>query len=412
VQLCVTLCRALKDKELEARLGKRRLQQWYVSYIELLHRQQLWSPASTVMARASDEGIRRLNQLHTVFNACCSGCGKDTSSSIPLEILRVRLKTQQELAAEKERMEREKEERKKLQQPGGISNDDKQDDDEVILASAYAPLPSEYSDDEDADGDDDASLEELDESRDDADDFEEGAEGAADGPVSAAKEAKERKQREQLLLLQGLEESGVAAVAAAVAAEAEAAGNSSSGGSKGKKGRNGRADLGPRPLFAVDDKGVIVRLRPIAPESKRGAADTATEDDSSSSWLDEETKKKRQKEKEDEEKAKKQQQAQQPPPGEGSGGAGNKAPGLPLLQPGNGELQAVASVSCTGCKEPIATCSICLQPVRGPFSWCQGCQHGGHLTCLFEWFSSYSSLCPTGCGHVCNLKSSNNNSSK
>jgi hypothetical protein len=82
-----------------------------------------------------------------------------------------------------------------------------------------------------------------------------------------------------------------------------------------------------------------------------------------------------------------------------------------------------------------ARCSICRLPVRGPWVWCQGCGHGGHLDCYEGWFgvklqpttatatrsdeedpeqqqeqqpkppSAQRRLCPTGCNHLCNLVS-------
>lgn len=39
-------------------------------------------------------------------------------------------------------------------------------------------------------------------------------------------------------------------------------------------------------------------------------------------------------------------------------------------------------------------------PVKGLYSWCEVCGHGGHTKHLKEWFSKHS-WCPTGCGHVC-----------
>ncbi|KAH3759690.1 GATOR complex protein WDR24 [Pelomyxa schiedti] len=55
---------------------------------------------------------------------------------------------------------------------------------------------------------------------------------------------------------------------------------------------------------------------------------------------------------------------------------------------------------CSECKLSRDLCSICHQPVRNAFLWCQGCGHGGHLKHLSEWFSK-TSRCPAGCGHKC-----------
>lgn len=51
-----------------------------------------------------------------------------------------------------------------------------------------------------------------------------------------------------------------------------------------------------------------------------------------------------------------------------------------------------------------ARCGVCRLPVRGPWVWCQGCGHGGHLACYENWFG-HQRLCPTGCNHLCNLVS-------
>jgi hypothetical protein len=50
-------------------------------------------------------------------------------------------------------------------------------------------------------------------------------------------------------------------------------------------------------------------------------------------------------------------------------------------------------------------CSICRLPVRGIYSWCQGCGHGGHAACISDWFCTWS-LCPAGCNHLCQWQTS------
>ena len=55
---------------------------------------------------------------------------------------------------------------------------------------------------------------------------------------------------------------------------------------------------------------------------------------------------------------------------------------------------------CAKC-ENLADCSICGSVVKGLFSWCQGCGHGGHSQHISAWFKT-SPFCPTGCGHACN----------
>ena len=63
--------------------------------------------------------------------------------------------------------------------------------------------------------------------------------------------------------------------------------------------------------------------------------------------------------------------------------------------------------SCKTCRRKIGLCFLCHEPVTGIFVLCPGCGHGGHLEHALEWFTSldnpFHELCPTGCGHKCNL---------
>ncbi|KAI8377284.1 WD40-repeat-containing domain protein [Blakeslea trispora] len=59
--------------------------------------------------------------------------------------------------------------------------------------------------------------------------------------------------------------------------------------------------------------------------------------------------------------------------------------------------------ACDKCHRLLNSCTICHQTVRGLYVWCQGCNHGGHLTHMREWFAT-ESLCATGCGHACVLQ--------
>lgn len=54
---------------------------------------------------------------------------------------------------------------------------------------------------------------------------------------------------------------------------------------------------------------------------------------------------------------------------------------------------------CSTCSN-AAECSVCEGIVKGLFSWCQVCGHGGHAHHLASWFKN-NSICPTGCGHHC-----------
>ncbi|KAI8146794.1 WD40-repeat-containing domain protein [Fennellomyces sp. T-0311] len=58
--------------------------------------------------------------------------------------------------------------------------------------------------------------------------------------------------------------------------------------------------------------------------------------------------------------------------------------------------------ACDKCHKLLNPCSICHQTVRGLYVWCQGCNHGGHLEHMREWFN-HEAMCPTGCGHSCTL---------
>jgi hypothetical protein len=55
---------------------------------------------------------------------------------------------------------------------------------------------------------------------------------------------------------------------------------------------------------------------------------------------------------------------------------------------------------CRSCQDFAFRCSICDNAVRGLFTVCAVCGHGGHLQHMKLWFSS-NSQCPTGCGCDC-----------
>jgi len=71
--------------------------------------------------------------------------------------------------------------------------------------------------------------------------------------------------------------------------------------------------------------------------------------------------------------------------------------------------QLSAQRICRSCRSRVGLCFLCHEPVKGLFVWCPGCGHGGHLEHAMEWFAN-NEVCPTGCGHKCNLfpMSSNN----
>lgn len=55
---------------------------------------------------------------------------------------------------------------------------------------------------------------------------------------------------------------------------------------------------------------------------------------------------------------------------------------------------------CERCHNSPTSCSVCHQTVRGLYTWCQGCGHGGHFSHFVKWFKN-NNLCPSGCGHKC-----------
>jgi hypothetical protein len=55
---------------------------------------------------------------------------------------------------------------------------------------------------------------------------------------------------------------------------------------------------------------------------------------------------------------------------------------------------------CQSCRDFAFRCSICDIAVRGIFTFCDICHHGGHLRHMVNWFTNNSS-CPTGCGCQC-----------
>jgi hypothetical protein len=66
------------------------------------------------------------------------------------------------------------------------------------------------------------------------------------------------------------------------------------------------------------------------------------------------------------------------------------------------EIESKSSSYCKLCQDFAFRCSICDISVRGLFTFCEICHHGGHLNHMVEWFST-KRLCPTGCGCQCTL---------
>lgn len=58
--------------------------------------------------------------------------------------------------------------------------------------------------------------------------------------------------------------------------------------------------------------------------------------------------------------------------------------------------------SCPQCKIAFATvCTVCDYEVKGLFSQCNDCGHGGHFEHLHEWFKTFGICAFPGCLHVC-----------
>jgi len=64
---CLAVSWVLGDK---LPLETMRVRQWVMSYIELLHRYQLWSLANTVISTCNDPEVRKLNLVSSVHTGC------------------------------------------------------------------------------------------------------------------------------------------------------------------------------------------------------------------------------------------------------------------------------------------------------------------------------------------------------
>ena len=60
---------------------------------------------------------------------------------------------------------------------------------------------------------------------------------------------------------------------------------------------------------------------------------------------------------------------------------------------------------CRNCQDFAFRCSICDNAVRGLFTACNICSHGGHINHMRLWFST-NVECPTGCGCKCTFSPS------
>jgi hypothetical protein len=65
-------------------------------------------------------------------------------------------------------------------------------------------------------------------------------------------------------------------------------------------------------------------------------------------------------------------------------------------------LKSIAGNYCYECAKYVFRCSLCDMAVRGLFTVCSKCNHGGHVTHVNAWFQKQT-FCPTGCGCRCTL---------
>jgi hypothetical protein len=88
----------------------------------------------------------------------------------------------------------------------------------------------------------------------------------------------------------------------------------------------------------------------------------------------------------------------------GSDDEENRSPGISLaFQCHRCAKEVVGGNYCESCKNFAFRCVICDTAVRGLFTVCDACGHGGHVRHLTSWFASHEE-CPTGCGCVCVIR--------
>jgi Zinc-ribbon, C4HC2 type len=63
-------------------------------------------------------------------------------------------------------------------------------------------------------------------------------------------------------------------------------------------------------------------------------------------------------------------------------------------------LSDIGTNYCRSCRDFAFRCAICENAIRGLFTVCDKCGHGGHVNHVSEWFRTNES-CPTGCGCKC-----------
>lgn len=83
-----------------------------------------------------------------------------------------------------------------------------------------------------------------------------------------------------------------------------------------------------------------------------------------------------------------------------------RSPGIAIVFscPRCGEEAEFGTNICRSCQDFAFRCSICENGVRGLFTVCDSCGHGGHVSHMKSWFAKHSD-CPAGCGCICTFTS-------
>jgi hypothetical protein len=64
---------------------------------------------------------------------------------------------------------------------------------------------------------------------------------------------------------------------------------------------------------------------------------------------------------------------------------------------------SAGNIMCQNCKSFAFRCTLCDNPVKGLFTVCWLCGHGGHTSHILTWFENHRT-CPSGCGCACVLQ--------
>jgi hypothetical protein len=79
-----------------------------------------------------------------------------------------------------------------------------------------------------------------------------------------------------------------------------------------------------------------------------------------------------------------------------------RSPGIALVFtcPRCGNEAEFGTNICRWCQDYAFRCGLCDNAVRGLFTVCESCGHGGHVGHMKSWFES-NNVCPSGCGCNC-----------